>query len=117
MKSRLPNQPAPPGAPTDHPNDTGSVAPRVRRPRRQSHTHSRTIKHHTNVARHEDTKGIMPGNGYVESFHARLCDELLDGEIFYSLREAEVLIERWRQHNCFASQHPSGYVVESGSVP
>ena len=25
-------------------------------------------------------------------------DELLDGEIFYSLREAEILIESWRRH-------------------
>jgi len=29
---------------------------------------------------------------------SRLGDELLDGEIFYSLKEAEVLIERWRHH-------------------
>src|SRR3712207_3174301 len=40
----------------------------------------------------------MPGNGYVESFNARLRDALLDGEIFYSLREAEVVIESWRRH-------------------
>jgi hypothetical protein len=48
------------------------------------------------------TAYIPPGspreNGYVESFNARLRDELLDGEIFYSLREAEVVIESWRQH-------------------
>ncbi len=37
-------------------------------------------------------------NGYNESFNGKLRDELLDREIFYSLREAEVLIERWRQH-------------------
>ena len=45
---------------------------------------------------------IEPGspweNGYVESFNARLRDELLDGEIFYSLRETQILIERWRRH-------------------
>ena len=35
-------------------------------------------------------------NGYVESFNARLRDELLDGEIFYSLQEAKVVIESWR---------------------
>ena len=35
----------------------------------------------------------MPGKGYVESFNARLRDELLNGEIFYSLREAQVAIE------------------------
>ena len=40
----------------------------------------------------------MPGNGYVESFNARLRDELLDGEIFHTVAEARVLIERWRRH-------------------
>ncbi len=48
------------------------------------------------------TATIAPGspweNGYVESFNARLRDELLDGEIFYTLREAEVVIESWRRH-------------------
>ena len=41
------------------------------------------------------TAYITPGspweNGYVESFNARLRDELLDGEIFYTLREAQIL--------------------------
>ena len=45
---------------------------------------------------------IAPGspweNGYNESFNGKLGDELLDGEIFYSLTEAQVLIERWRYH-------------------
>ncbi len=44
---------------------------------------------------------IEPGspweNGYIESFNGKLRDELLDREIFYSLREAQVLIEDWRQ--------------------
>lgn len=48
------------------------------------------------------TAYIAPGspweNGYVESFNARLRDELLDGEIFYSMREAQVIIESWRRH-------------------
>ena len=48
------------------------------------------------------TAYIEPGspweNGYVESFNARLRDELLNGEIFYSLKEAQVVIENWRQH-------------------
>jgi putative transposase len=43
---------------------------------------------------------IEPGspweNGYCESFNGKLRDELLNLEIFYSLREAMVLIERWR---------------------
>ena len=45
---------------------------------------------------------ITPGspweNGYCESFNGKLRDELLNGEIFYTLREAQVLIERWRVH-------------------
>lgn len=45
---------------------------------------------------------IRPGspweNGYVESFFGRLRDELLNREIFYTLREAQVLITRWKDH-------------------
>lgn len=37
-------------------------------------------------------------NGYCESFNSKLCDELLNGEIFYSLAEARVVIETWRVH-------------------
>ena len=48
------------------------------------------------------TAFIEPGspweNGCIESFNARLRDELLNGEIFYSLKEARVLIESWRRH-------------------
>ncbi|EQB33923.1 transposase [Sphingobium ummariense RL-3] len=45
---------------------------------------------------------ITPGspweNGYDESFNGSLRDELFDGEIFYSLAEAKVLIKAWRRH-------------------
>ena len=48
------------------------------------------------------TAYIEPGspweNGYVESFNGKLRDELLNREIFYTLREALVLIEAWRRH-------------------
>jgi putative transposase len=37
-------------------------------------------------------------NGYVESFNGKLRDELLNVEIFNSLREAQILIESWRRH-------------------
>ena len=37
-------------------------------------------------------------NGYRESFNARFRDESLDGEIFCSLREAQIIIESWRRH-------------------
>ncbi len=43
----------------------------------------------------------------MESFNARLRDELLDGEIFYSLREAEVVIESWREHYNTVRPHAS----------
>ena len=36
-------------------------------------------------------------NGYVESFNGKLRDELLNREMFYTLTEAKILIERWRQ--------------------
>ncbi len=36
-------------------------------------------------------------NGYVESFIGKLRDELLNGESFYTLTEAKMLVERWRQ--------------------
>src|SRR5208282_1816746 len=41
-----------------------------------------------------------------ESFNARLRDELLDGEIFYSLSEAKVVIESWRRH--YNTERPHG---------
>jgi putative transposase len=37
-------------------------------------------------------------NGYVESFNGKLRDELLNIEIFNSLREAQIMIENWRRH-------------------
>jgi putative transposase len=43
----------------------------------------------------------------VESFNARLRDELLNGEIFYSLREAQVVIESWRRHYNTVRPHAS----------
>ena len=60
------------------------------------------------------TAVIEPGspweNGYCESFNSKLRDELLDGEIFYSLAEARVVVEGWRQHYNTARPHSSlGY--------
>jgi transposase InsO family protein len=49
-------------------------------------------------------------NGYIESFNARLRDELLNGEIFYTLREAQIVIESWRRHYNTIRPHASiGY--------
>ena len=57
---------------------------------------------------------IEPGspweNGYVESFNGKLRDELLNREIFYTLTEAKVLIERWRNEYNTKRPHSSlGY--------
>ena len=56
------------------------------------------------------TAYIAPGspweNGFIESFNARLRDELLDGEIFYTLAEAKIIVESWRRH--FNTVRPHG---------
>ncbi len=57
---------------------------------------------------------IEPGspweNGYVESLNGKLRDELLDREVFETLLEARVLIERWREHYNTVRPHSSlGY--------
>lgn len=57
---------------------------------------------------------IEPGspweNGYCESFNGKLRDELLNGEIFYSLKEARIVIAQWRKHYNTARPHSSlGY--------
>ena len=54
---------------------------------------------------------ITPGspweNGYCESFNGSLRDELLNGEIFYSLAEAQILIEAWQRHYNTVRPHSS----------
>ena len=57
---------------------------------------------------------IEPGspweNGYNESFNGKLRDELLNGEIFYSLKEAQILTERWRrEYNTLRPHSSLGY--------
>jgi putative transposase len=60
------------------------------------------------------TMYIEPGspweNGYCESFNGKLREECLNGEIFYSLKEAKVVIEQWRVHYNQVRPHSSlGY--------
>ena len=54
---------------------------------------------------------IEPGspweNGYIESFNGKMRYELLDGEIFYSLLEAKIIIEQWRNHYNTIRPHSS----------
>ena len=60
-----------------------------------------------------ETLFIEPGspweNGYNESFNGKLRDELLNGEIFYSLAQAAVLVEQWRrEYNTVRSHSACG---------
>ena len=49
-------------------------------------------------------------NGYIESFNGKLRDELLNREIFYSLKEAQILTERWRkEYNTIRPHSSLGY--------
>jgi len=65
------------------------------------------------------TAFIEPGlpweNGYCESFNGRMRGELLNGEIFYSLREAQIIIESWNLWgHCYAIPYRS---VENTTTP
>jgi hypothetical protein len=49
-------------------------------------------------------------NGYCESFNGKLRDECLNGEIFYSLKEAQIVIEKWRiEYNTRRPHSALGY--------
>jgi putative transposase len=54
---------------------------------------------------------IEPGspweNGYCESFNGKMRDQLLNGELFYTLKEAHIIIERWRIHYNTVRPHSS----------
>lgn len=71
---------------------------------------------------------IEPGspweNGYCESFNGKLRDELLNGEIFYSLKEAQVVIEKWRvhyntrrPHSALGYRPPASLTIEPAPAP
>jgi len=73
---------------------------------------------------------IEPGspweNGYIESFNGKLRDELLNGEIFYTLNEARAVIEWWRRHYNEVRPHsslgyrppaPEAFMPGGGSAP
>ena len=57
-------------------------------------------------------------NGFAESFHARLRDEFLDGEVFLSVLEAQVRLDLWRRdynedrlHSSLAYQTPKEFAA------
>ncbi len=70
---------------------------------------------------------IEPGspweNGYIESFNGKLRDELLDGEIFYTLIEAQVLVHQWRReynwkrpHSALGYRPPAPVAIETAAA-
>jgi len=65
---------------------------------------------------------IEPGspweNGYVESFNSRMRDEFLNGEIFDTMHEAEILTRRWvmyyntiRPHSTLGGRPPAPQTI------
>ena len=73
-----------------------------------------------------DPSYIDPGkpwqNGYAESLHSRLRDEFLDGEVFGSLKEAQVGLEAWRRyfneerlHSSLGYQTPAEFAASRAS--
>lgn len=65
------------------------------------------------------TASISPGspweNGYIESFNARLRNELLDSEIIYTLAETQVIVEHWRRF--YNTRRPHASVGYRPSAP
>ncbi|MCW8135475.1 MAG: transposase [Planctomycetota bacterium] len=74
-----------------------------------------------------ETLYVEPGspwqNGYAESFHARLRDELLEQEMFGSVEEAKLLSRRWsweynhqRPHSALGYRTPAEYAAETQTL-
>ena len=59
--------------------------------------------------------GIPWDNGYCESFNSKLRNEFLNGEVFYSLKEAQVLAERWRFYYNLNYSHGSALAANGGA--
>ena len=70
--------------------------------------------------------GLAVQNPYVESFGSRIRDELLSGELFETLAEAQVLVEDWRvdyntnrPHSALGMMAPARFAASwrrSGSI-
>jgi transposase InsO family protein len=54
---------------------------------------------------------IEPGspweNGYIESFNGKMRAQFLNGELFYTCKEAQIMTERWRTHYNTVRPHSS----------
>jgi len=76
--------------------------------------------------KHVGTLYIEPGspweNGYIESFNGKLRDGILDRELFYSVKEAKVIVEDWRlEYNNHRPHSGLGYMTPAafaaGCIP
>jgi hypothetical protein len=54
-------------------------------------------------------RGAPWENGYIESFKTRLRGELLNDEIFYTLREAQIVIDSWRRPTTRSGPKPRSH--------
>jgi transposase InsO family protein len=68
------------------------------------------------VKRNIETLYIAPGspweNGYIESFNGKFRDEVLNREIFYSVKEAKIIVESWRlEYNNHRPHSGLGYMT------
>ena len=66
--------------------------------------------------KHVETLYVEPGspweNGYIESFNGKLRDEVLNREVFYSVKEAKVIVESWRlEYNNHRPHSGLGYMT------
>ena len=66
-----------------------------------------------------ETLYVEPGspweNGYIESFNGKFRDEILNRELFYSVKEAKVLVEDWRlEYNNYRPHSGLGYMTPAG---
>jgi len=75
---------------------------------------------------HVETLYVEPGspweNGYIESFNGKLRDDILDRELFYSVKEAKVIVEDWRlEYNNHRPHSGLGYMTPAafaaGCIP
>lgn len=79
---------------------TRRVGPRVQRQRERIHRNG--IAEVDRQGQSEDAlrRAWQPvGDGYVESLNGKLREELLKGEIFCTVAEARIPLERWREHD------------------
>ena len=71
---------------------------------------------------HVETLHIAPGspweNGYIESFNGKLRDDVLNREVFHSVKEAQVIVEDWRleynnhrPHSALAYMTPAAFAA------